>query len=203
MGAFKYGGLVEQVISIVTSGSPDILVNSSVQIRAYTGGTEQTVVLPDAATMSEGQKFELYNSSTQDMIILLNDSVTTLAQIPAGNFLVLKLFDNTTTNGTWGKISAVSSPVPSANIPALNIDWSLTDMFSKTISTAVVFTFSNAADGQTITVSITAVGSDSVTWPGAVQWASGTPPTQTANKTDVYRFTKVGSTIYGSVIQNY
>lgn len=91
---------------------------------------------------------------------------------------------------------------PSFAVPALSIDWSQSRAFSKTLATgAQVFTFANATDGQCITIAVTGVGGTTVTWP-TVAWASGVAPTQTAPGTDVYTFTKIGSTIYGSVVQD-
>ena len=46
-------------------------------------------------------------------------------------------------------------------------------------------------------------GNFTVTWP-AVSWPGGSSPTQTVGvHTDKYVFTKVGSTIYGTVTANY
>lgn len=85
---------------------------------------------------------------------------------------------------------------------ALAVDWTTGNVFKKTISTNSTFTFANSADGQTIVVAITDSNSSTVTWP-TVTWSGGTPPTQTASKTDIYTFIKIGSTIYGSVVQNF
>ena len=90
------------------------------------------------------------------------------------------------------------SDVPSA----LNIDWSLAQLFSKTISTDSTFTFSNAADGMRISIAITTAGTDAVTWPSGVKWAGGIP-SQTAYGTDVYTFEKIGTVIYGFVWHSF
>lgn len=89
-------------------------------------------------------------------------------------------------------------------IAALNIDWSTGVYFTKTLSANSTFTFSNTIAIKTIKVIITNTASNyTVTWP-TVSWSGGTPPTQTVGvKTDIYTLTKIGSTIYGSVIQNF
>jgi hypothetical protein len=110
---------------------------------------------------------------------------TTLVTNPAG------------TQATW--VQAIASTTPSG----LNIDWSLGNVFSKTLGAgANAVTFSNTADGQTIVVVLTGAAS-TVTWPGGVKWTGGVAPTQTANGTDVYTFVDVGGTFYGSVIQAF
>lgn len=91
-------------------------------------------------------------------------------------------------------------------ISALDINWRLSNTFTKTISsTPVALTFSNTLSGQMITVSITNTGSNVVTWSDSnIRWSGGTAPTQTIGaKTDVYTFVKIGSLIYGSVVQNF
>jgi hypothetical protein len=75
---------------------------------------------------------------------------------------------------------------------------------TKTLGANTTFTFSNATDGQTIVVALTNTASNyTVTWP-TISWTGGVAPTQTIGaKTDVYTFIKIGSTYYGSVVQNF
>jgi len=89
-------------------------------------------------------------------------------------------------------------------ISASAIDWSAASTFTKTLSANTTFTFSNATDGQTIVVALTNTASNyTVTWP-TVSWSAATAPVQTVGaKTDVYTFIKIGSTYYGSAIQNF
>lgn len=98
------------------------------------------------------------------------------------------------------KLDGIQKQGATTAIPALAIDWSLSATYSKTLAAGGnTFTFSNATDGQCIIVVLTGAAS-TVTWP-TVKWASGAAPTQTASGIDVYTFVKVGSTIYGSVVQ--
>lgn len=87
-------------------------------------------------------------------------------------------------------------------IAALDIDWSLGTVFTKTLSAGGnTFTFSNQASGMVITVRLTSNGGGStVTWP-TVKWAGGAAPTQTSTGTDVYTFVHDGTSVYGSVVQ--
>jgi hypothetical protein len=200
MATFKFGGLVERTLSMVTSGSTDILINTSPRLRDYTGSTNQIVRLPDATTMSKGMKFFLTNSST-GFVTIQDNGLNVVKIILAGSSVELTLLNNSTANGIWVKASPTDT-AGAIKISALNIDWSLGNAFYKTITTNSVFTFSNATDGQIITVAVSATGAFTATWP-VITWAGGSPPVQTANKTDVYEFKKVGSIIYGSVLQNF
>lgn len=110
-------------------------------------------------------------------------------------------------NGKQASLSFPLTPTqvepPSSAIAALDINWLTTYTYSKTLSANSTFTFSNSADGMTIIVALTNTASNyTVTWP-TVLWSGGAAPTQTIGaKTDVYTFVKIGSTIYGSAVQN-
>jgi len=111
-------------------------------------------------------------------------------------------------NGQTGVVNLTEidiEPSPTVVIAASNIDWSLAKTFRKTLSANTTFTFSNDTDGQTIVVAVTnTAGNYTVTWPAAVQWSGGTEPVQTIGAfTDVITFVKIGSTIYGSSVQNF
>lgn len=97
-------------------------------------------------------------------------------------------------------LKAVDTGTGTTTPAALNIDWALSGLYTKTIAVNSVFTFSNVVDGQVIIVVITAGAGNTVTWP-TVKWAAGTVPTQTSSGTDVYTFVKAGANIYGSVSQ--
>lgn len=89
-------------------------------------------------------------------------------------------------------------------ISALNIDWSLGNVYTKTLAANSTFTFSNLKVGA-IVVRLTNTASNyTVTWPVSVLWSGGTPPVQTVGaKSDVYTFVYDGTTVYGSVVQNF
>ena len=99
--------------------------------------------------------------------------------------------------------TGVSLHPPSA-ITGTDIDWAVSNVFTKTLGANTTFTFSNSASGETIIVALTnTAGNYTVTWPTVI-WAGGVAPTQTVGaKTDIYTFIKIGSTIYGNVVQNF
>lgn len=93
---------------------------------------------------------------------------------------------------------------PTVTISALDINWSIAQTFKKTLAANSTFTFSNATDGRTIVVAITNTASNyTVAFPAGVKWSGGTQPVQTVGaKVDVWTFVLIGSTYYGSVVQN-
>lgn len=102
--AFKLGGLVEQTASTATAGGTTTLLNSSKQIQVFTGTAVQTVVLPDATTMFVGQKFEIYNTSSNVITVNTNGGAN-LTTISAGKSYIAKLIANGAAAGTWANIN--------------------------------------------------------------------------------------------------
>lgn len=101
-------------------------------------------------------------------------------------------------NGSYrGNITAVA---------ALNIDCSLGNYFTKTISANSTFTFSNAPASRSyaFTLELTHT-SGTVTWPASVMWPNGTAPSLTTGKTHLFVFvTDDGGTRWrGASLVNY
>lgn len=84
-----------------------------------------------------------------------------------------------------------------------NIDWSTANTFQYGLAGNTTFTFANSVDGNSITIAVYNPSTYTVTWP-TVSWSGGVAPIQTVGAhTDVYTFVQMGSTIYGSVVQNF
>lgn len=103
-----------------------------------------------------------------------------------------KAFSSVSTKALWSTVEVVTT----------NIDWSLSNTFSKTLSSSPTLTFSNTQAGQMITIAITNGASWTITWP-TITWMNGVVPVQTPSKTDIYSFIKIGSIIYGTAAQNF
>jgi hypothetical protein len=90
---------------------------------------------------------------------------------------------------------------------ATTVNCRVGNVFSHTLTENTTFTFSNPNAGGTYILILrqNSAGSYTVTWPGTVTWAGGTPPTMTstANKYDVYTFVFDGSKYFGSYIQDF
>ena len=93
-----------------------------------------------------------------------------------------------------------------STISASAIDWSASNSFYKTLAANTTFTFSNAQDGQVITICLLNTTSNyTVTWP-TIKWAGGTAPTMTVGaKYDVYTiyYNATVGAYFGSYVQNF
>lgn len=88
-------------------------------------------------------------------------------------------------------------------IPSTVVDWSIADVYTKTLSANTTFTFANAIPGQNISVRLTNTASNyTVTWP-SVRWPAATAPVMTTGaKSDMYTFVFDGLFYYGTVVQD-
>lgn len=87
-------------------------------------------------------------------------------------------------------------------ITGTSINWKLGNIFKKTVSGTVTFTFLNPTFSS-ITVIITNTGTPTINWPAGVIWPGGSivAPTPTTNRTDVYTFIpNGGGTYFGAYI---
>lgn len=85
---------------------------------------------------------------------------------------------------------------------ANDVDLSLGNVQTKTITTTTTLTFSNppaSGSSGSFTLLLTNGGSSAVTWPASVDWPAATAPTLTAAGVDVLVFTTIdaGTTWYG------
>ena len=81
----------------------------------------------------------------------------------------------------------------SANITAMganDVDCSAGNYFTKTITGATTFTFSNAPTSvvYSFTMEVTLNGSNAITWPASVKWPLDTAPTISDAKTQLFTF---------------
>jgi hypothetical protein len=97
----------------------------------------------------------------------------------------------------------VSLLTPTTAPTAFNIDWNLSNNFSESIIANTAFTFTNPANGMSMTLVTVNSGAYTVDFPAGVQWGGGTAPTATSGGTDVWTFVCIGGVVYGSVIQDF
>ena len=97
-----------------------------------------------------------------------------------------------------------------SNISAMGanaVDCSAGNYFTKTITGATTFTFTNVPTGvaYAFTFEVTLNGSNAITWPASVKWPADTAPTITDGKTQVFVFlTDDGGTRWrGSSLVDY
>jgi hypothetical protein len=95
-------------------------------------------------------------------------------------------------------------------IAALDVDWSLGSVFTKTLPDGAgntPFTFSNVANGQTIKVRLQqGTGLRTVSWPVGTLWrGTGPAPVMTpgANARDIFTFIRIAGSTFGYADQNF
>jgi hypothetical protein len=92
-------------------------------------------------------------------------------------------------------------------VPALNIDLSAGNYFTKSISANSTFTFSGtpAARAFAFTLRVTVSGDRTITWPASVEFPGDEAPTLTAGKTHLFMFAtdNGGTTFRGAFLADY
>ena len=105
-------------------------------------------------------------------------------------------------------ISTFASQVSGITAMGANaVDCSTANYFTKTITGATTFTFTNVPTGVAygMTMEVTLNGSNAITWPTTVKWPADTAPTITDGKTQLFMFvTDDGGTRWrGSSLVDY
>jgi hypothetical protein len=141
------------------------------------------------------------------------DSIITTTQTVTVDEVVLTTGTQTLTNKTLTAPILTGAPFVDGSyrsnitaVAALDIDCSLGNYFTKTISDASTFTVSNVPSGRSygFTLELTHTGG-AVTWFAGVAWPSDTAPTLTTGKTHLFVFvTDNGGTGWrGAALINY
>jgi len=190
----------------VTNGDIDILADNK-KLNIGAGADLQISHTNNLST--------IYNShangvAVRSNVILLQNSTGNHDYLTTANELGVSLFfDNvkkieTTSGGV--KISGNYTE----NIVAVSgtaIDCSQGSYFTKTITGATTFTFTNVPTGvaYAFTFEVTLNGNNSIAWPNSVKWPADTAPTITDGKTQVFVFlTDDGGTRWrGSSLVDY
>lgn len=111
MGSFAQGALVVQRATTTTSGGTTTLTASSVTWQRFDGSSDETVVLPDATTLTLGRSFKITNRSSGALTVQ-DDGTNELARVAAGSERVFNLYTNGTSNGDWSVDAQVDLDFP-------------------------------------------------------------------------------------------
>lgn len=89
--------------SVTTAAGTTTLTNSSPFLTILTGSTTQTVVLPNATTLANGQRYKITNRSTGAITVQTNGGATlwTVAGTSTSLDIEITLYDNGTAAGLW------------------------------------------------------------------------------------------------------
>lgn len=180
------------------SGSGDALTTNPLSQFASTTSLQLKGVLSDETGSGAAVFATSPTLVTPILGIPTSATLTNATGLPAAGVV-----NTAATLGAFNTFTKGSASTP-LTIGAASIDWSLSDVHTKTLSANTNFTFANAVTGQTITVLITnTAGNFTINWP-TVSWAGNATPVQTIGvKTDIYSFKKIGSVIYGVAVQNF
>jgi len=86
--------------TIATAGGTTTFTSATVNYTIFTGTQGQTLVLPNATTLSVGQQYCIDNDSTQEVTINTNGGAE-LWRVAAGTDAYITLITNGTAAGTW------------------------------------------------------------------------------------------------------
>jgi hypothetical protein len=85
------------------SGTQIVLTAASVRRYTITGSGGQTIKLPDATTLSNGEIFEFDNNQSSGAITVNNNSNTLIVSVPSGGLARVNLLSNATAAGSWDR----------------------------------------------------------------------------------------------------
>jgi len=85
------------------SGTPIVLTVSSVRRYTITGSGGQTIKLPDATTLVNGEIFEFDNNQSSGAITVNNNSNTLVVSVPSGGLVRVNLLSNSIAAGSWDR----------------------------------------------------------------------------------------------------
>jgi len=91
---------------ITAAGTTTTLTVSSAYYQRISGSTTQTIKLPDATTLVNGQGFTFDNDSSGTVTIVDNAS-STIDTIPSGAYSYIFVESNATSAGSWGKYALI------------------------------------------------------------------------------------------------
>ena len=233
-GAVSIGGTLtyEDVTNIDAVG----LITARSGIRVSSGGinvaggidiSTGSISLADGARVRFGgdQDLQVYHTgsnafyeNTTGNVYFRNDGSATYFQLGTANDDAIALskdgpvilyYDSSlkfqTTSGGVKVTGGYSENIVA--VSGTEVDCATGSYFTKTITGATTFTFTNVPTGvaYAFTFEVTLNGSNAITWPGSVKWPADTAPTITDGKTQVFVFlTDDGGTRWrGSSLVDY
>ena len=189
----------------VTNGDIDILadnkklnVGAGADLQLYHNGSDSMIHNTTGNLTIRGDYIQLNNASNSEG--MLTAAANGAVSIRYDNVVKLETSSSgvKVTGGYTENIVAVSGTA---------VDCSTGRYFTKTITGATTFTFTNVPSGvaYAFTFEVTLNGSNAITWPGSVKWPADTAPTITDGKTQVFVFlTDDGGTRWrGSSLVDY
>lgn len=161
---FLWSAFIAQVISSL--GSAFLVVANNLSDLASASAARANLGLGTAATLASSALFQVANNFSE-----VANAATARANLGAAA--------SASPTITGGMTFSGSTKSNTQAVGALDLDWSLAEFQTKSISTNSTFTFSNitASKAQALILELTISSSAVPTWPAAVDWAGGIAPT--------------------------
>jgi hypothetical protein len=187
---------VGAVSPLASSGGTTPSISLTGIVGAANGGTGRNTLTSGALIIGNGTgQVNQLAGSTVGQIPQWNGSTWTATQVLVSPELTTTIYSN----GSY-RANAVA-------VSALDINMSLGNYFTKSISANSTFTFSNTPSSRafSFTLRLTVSGSRTVTWPSSVRWPNNSAPSLTADRTHLFMFAtdNGGSTWRGAALTNY
>jgi len=181
----------------------DVLGQIDFQAPDEAAGTDAILVAAGIAAISEGD-FSSSNNATK-LSFKTAASETATEKMSLSSAGTLNLNDNTLQRANLLDYGEVTNAIGATGGGAQDIDLTLGNNVVATVDTSAnTFTFSNPTASDELcgfTLFLTNGGSQTVTWPAAVDWASATAPTLTTSGLDILVFiTTDGGTIWHGMV---
>jgi len=186
-GALILKGASSERLRIANTGK--ITANSTI-------ASDVIALLQNASSTGNGLRIDGGSNSSTYALSVRNSSGSELMQVNGAGAVAINAAP--VSNTKLFVSGAVAQNVTA--VAATTIDWSVGNYFTKTISGATAFTFTNlpVSGFAMITLKLTNGGSATITWP-PIKWSGGTAPTLTTSGIDIINlFTDDGgTTVYG------
>jgi len=177
------GANLTDVAATSLTGTPNITVGTVGAGNVTSSGTVSAVTGTFSGNVSVGGTLTYDDVSNVDSVGLI--TARNGINVTAG----VSTFAAATHQNAGTKVTGPYS----ANITAMganDVDCSAGNYFTKTITGATTFTFSNAPSSvvYSFTMEVTLNGSNAITWPASVKWPLDTAPTISDAKTQLFTF---------------
>ena len=210
------GGVLSVASDIVHTGDTDTKIaftdnqidfqahnSSRLYINRYAAYVQTGFPVAFLASSGDSPSIKSGGTNNQDLLLTSGTSNPTRLQITStGNVGI-------STANPRGRLHVHGSQV--ANVTEISgtaIDCASGNYFTKTITGATAFTFTNIPASGTeysMTVELDLNGNNGVTWPASVTWSADTAPTITDGKTQLFMFVTVdgGTKWRGGTLVDY
>ena len=189
------------------TGETDLAANDvigKIAFQAPDEGTGTDAILVSAAIQARAEGNHSSSSNATSIDFMTGASEAAATKMTLGSDGTLNLNDNTLQRANLKDYGEITSALGSAG-GSRTIDLEDGNSFSATVTTSTVtWTFSNPTASDELcgfTLTLVNGGSQTVNWPGSVDWAGGSAPSLTSSGTDILVFFTIdGGTIWHGMI---